>query len=77
MNPATLKAIQQHGARAVSEAAYAAMNGQRAALERVGLGDVRGLGQLHQITVDAFDAMSTAERTADFVQARIAATRVR
>ena len=77
MNPATLEAIQQHGARAVSEAAYAAMNGQRAALERVGLGDVRGLGQLHQITVDAFDAMGTAERAADLAQASIDAARIR
>lgn len=77
MNPATLEAIQQHGARAVSEAAYAAMNGQRAALERVGLGDVRGLGQLHQITVDAFSAMGTAERAADLAQASIDAARIR
>lgn len=53
------------------------MNGQRAALERVGLGDVRGLGQLHQITVDAFDAMGTAERAADLAQASIDAARIR
>lgn len=77
MNPATLEAIRQHGAHAVSEAAYAAMNGQRAALERVGLGDVRGIGPLHQITADAFGAMGTADRAADLTLASIDAARIR
>lgn len=72
----TQSAIQAHGAKRVSDAAYAAMNGQRAALEAVGLGEVRGLGPLHAITVECFAAMSSAERAADLTDAAISAAKL-
>jgi hypothetical protein len=66
-----------HGAKAVSDAAYAAMTGQRTALDRLGLGDVRGVGALHEVTTIAFALMSPNERASDLTQATIDAARVK
>lgn len=69
-------ACATHGARAVSEAAYAAMTGRRAALDAVGLGDAKGIGALHEITVIAFGLMGAADRAADLTQATIDGARI-
>lgn len=68
---AIARACDQHGAGRVSEAAYAAMSGQRAALSAVGLAEAAGLGELHRITTVAYELMEPHERAADLTQATI------
>lgn len=71
------EACVTHGARAVSEAAYAAMAGRRQSLERLGLGEVCGIGSLHEVTVIAFGAMGPADRAADLATAAVDAARIK
>ena len=60
-----------HGAKRVSDAAYAAMEGRRGALQAIGLDGVVGLGPLHEITVVAYKLMSDDDQGADAAQACI------
>jgi len=73
----TIEAINAHGAKVVSDAAYRAMNGDRAALERVGLGDVKGLAALNAVTVECFAQMSGAEKAQDLAEAAINAAKIK
>lgn len=72
----TSNAIKAHGAKAVSDAAYLAMNGDRAALERVGLGHVIGLAALNLVTVECFQAMSDSDKAQDLAEAAINAAKL-
>lgn len=76
MDQRLTEAVLRHGAKQVSDAAYEAMNGRRGLLVAVGLGHVEGLGALHQITVDAYAAMSGAERAEDLAEAAIKAAKL-
>jgi hypothetical protein len=73
----TAEAIKKHGAKAVSDAAYRAMNGDRAALDRVGLSDVKGLSALNTVTVECFAQMSDREKAQDLAEAAINAAKIK
>ena len=60
-----------HGAKTVSDAAYAAMEGRRDALVALGLGDLQGAGALHHATVLAYRMMSDEDQAADLTDAAI------
>ena len=59
-----------HGAKAVSDAAYAAMEGRRVALVALGLGDLQGLAVLHRATSLAYALMSDDDQAADLKAGR-------
>mgnify|MGYP000470498298 CR=1 FL=1 len=69
-------ACRTHGAKAVSDAAYAAMEGRRELLEQVGLGHLAGAGMLHQITAECFELMTPAEKAAELANATITSSRM-
>jgi hypothetical protein len=69
-------ACRKHGAKIVSDAAYAAMDGQRTALDVLGLGALRGLGELHRATVIAYGMMGEHDQAADLTQAAIDAAKL-
>jgi hypothetical protein len=64
-------ACREHGAKAVSDAAYAAMSGNRAGLDRVKLGDVKGIGDLDVVGSTAHKLMEPDEQALDLAQATI------
>lgn len=66
-----IDACRKHGAKVVSDAAYAAMDGRRSELDAIGLGAIRGLGQLHAVTVLAYQLMPDDDRAADLTSAII------
>lgn len=65
-----------HGAKVVSDAAYAAMDGRRTALEALGLGEIRGLGQLHHVTTLAYALMSDEDQAADLTHAVVSGAKL-
>ena len=67
------EACRKHGAKGVSDAAYAAMDGRPAAILALGLGDLRNLGDLHRATSIAYGLMGDDDRAADMTQATIRA----
>lgn len=69
-------ACARFGAKVVSDAAYTAMNGNRDAIERVGLGSASHLRTLLQITEVAFSLMSPSERASDLTEAVILAAKI-
>ena len=69
-------ACRRYGAKAVGDAAYAAMNGRRDALIALGLGHVEGLPALYRVTLTAHAAMTDEERAADLMQASIDAAKL-
>ena len=64
------RAFRKYGAKAVSDAAYAAMEGRRAAITSIGLG-AYAMGALQAITVRAYNLMSDEDRAADLTDAYI------
>lgn len=64
-------ACRKHGAKEVSDACYSAMNGRRAALEALGLGELRGIAQLHLATTVAYNLMGDEDQVADLTTATI------
>ena len=71
-----ITACRTHGAKVVSDAAYAAMDGRRTALEALGLGELHGLGQLHRATVLAYSLMSDEDQAADLTHAVVSGAKV-
>jgi len=68
-----LQACRTHGALRVSDAAYAAMSGQGAALRCLGLGDLCGnLAALNRATTLAYGLMPDEDRAADLAAAEAA-----
>jgi len=68
-------ACRKHGAKNVSDAAYEAMNGQRALIDALGLGSLAGLGDLHRATVLAYGLMGEDDQAADLTRAAIDAAK--
>jgi len=66
---------QLHGAKAVSDAAYAAMRGEYKALSALGV-SVIGIGALHRMTTIAYGQMSIDEQAMDAAQASINLSRL-
>lgn len=64
-------ACRNHGAKIVSDAAYAAMDGRRTALAAMGLGELRGVGNLHRATTIAYELMGDDDQAADLMAATI------
>lgn len=64
-------AIAAHGAAKVHAAAYKAMQGQRQALDAVGLPIDGTVGDLDRIGAAAFAAMGSADRAADLTDLTI------
>jgi len=64
-------AISSHGAAKVHAAAYKAMQGQRQALDAVGLPSDGTIGDLDRIGSAAFAAMGAAGRAADLADLTI------
>ncbi len=71
-----IDACRKHGAKTVSDAAYAAMNGYRSALAALGLGELHGIGPLHHVTVLAFGLMGDDDKAADLTGAIIKASKL-
>ena len=69
-------ACRKYGAKVVSDAAYAAMNGRRATLDRMGLDGLRGLGQLHAATVITYSLMPDEDQAADLTEAAISGAKL-
>ena len=69
-------ACATYGAKAVSDAVYRRMNGDRKALSAVGLPDVQSLGEAHRVTVVAFRLFGAADAAADLADAAISAARL-
>ena len=67
---------RQHGAKILSDAAYAAMESRHAALDALGLQDVRGMGLLYRITSVAYPLMSDEDQAADATHAAIQGARL-
>lgn len=65
----------QHGAKVISDAAYSAMEGRRAAALRLGFGEAT-LPALYRITMQAYRLMSDAEQAGDLADAVIAAAKL-
>lgn len=65
-----------HGAKVVSDAAYSAMEGKRAALIALGLGSISGLGDLHRVTSVAYSLMGDDDQAADLTEAAIKAAKL-
>ena len=63
-------ACHQHGAKRLSDAAYAAMRGDHRALVALGI-SVTGIGSLHRITTVAYSLMDADEQVMDLAQASI------
>lgn len=70
-------ACRAHGTKIVSDAAYAAMTGNRAALNRCGLGNVVGLDKLHAITVVAHAMMAPEDAASDAAEAVIGLAQIK
>lgn len=64
-------ACRAHGAKVVSDAAYTAMRGNRVTLDRVGLGDVKGMWLLDVVGSTAYKLMNPAEKSLDLAQVTI------
>lgn len=64
-------ACREHGAKVVSDAAFAAMRGNRSGLERLKLGDVEGIGLLDVVGSTAYKLMEPEEQALDLAQATI------
>ncbi len=70
-------ACRKHGAKVVSDAAYAAMSGRPAPLQALGLGQCLGnLPALHLITTAAYSLMSDDDQALDLAQASIDAAKM-
>ena len=69
-------ACDTYGVKAVSDAAYKRMQGDRAALSRVGLDDVPTLAEANHITIICYRLMSPDERAADLTDAAIDTARL-
>lgn len=73
-----LAALRTHGAKVVSDAAYAAMAGRTTALTALGMGHCIGnLPALMLITTEAYALMPDEDRAADLAQASIDAAKLR
>lgn len=66
---------RRHGAKVCSDAAYAAMEGRRAAAMRLGFGEAN-VPTLYRITTVAYSLMSESEQAADLADAAIAGARI-
>lgn len=66
---------RKHGAKACSDAAYAAMEGKRGAADVLGFGEAT-LPALYRITIVAYALMSDDDQLADLTRASIDAARV-
>lgn len=64
-------ACREHGAKVVSDAAYAAMGGNRAGLDRVKLGDVKGVYLLDVVGSTAHKLMEPDEQAMDLAEVTI------
>jgi hypothetical protein len=73
----TSEAIKAYGAKAVSDAAYRAMNGDRSKMERIGLAHVRGLVALNEVAAHCFALMSNDEKAQDLSEAAISAAKLK
>lgn len=71
-----IAACRKHGAKNVSDAAYAAMNGNRVVMASLGLGELSGLGQLHRATVLAYSLMGDDDQASDLTLAAINAAKL-
>jgi hypothetical protein len=70
-------ACRKHGAKIISDAAYAAMSGRLAPLQALGLGHCIGnLPALHLITTTAYALMSDDDQAMDAAQASINAAKL-
>lgn len=70
-------ACRRHGAKIVSDAAYAAMSGRHAPLQAIGLGPCAGnLPALHLIVTTAYELMGDEDKVADLAQASIDAAKI-
>lgn len=66
-----IDACRKHGAKVVSDAAYAAMEGRPAALVAIGLGALQHVGALMRITSITYTLMSDDDQAADYTKAVI------
>ena len=74
----TTAACRKHGAKVVSDAAYAAMSGRGPALVALGLGHCVGnLPALHLITTTAYALMPDEDQALDLTQASIDAAKIK
>lgn len=64
-------ACEIHGAKVVSDAAYRRMNGDRAALPKLGLEDPATLGDANRITTICHRLMTPEDKAMDLAQASI------
>ena len=71
-----IDSCRKHGAKVASDAAYAAMEGRRAALIALGLGELQGLADLHRVTTLAYALMSDDDQAADLTKAVIDASKL-
>ena len=71
-----IDACRKHGAKVVSDAAYAAMEGRHAALLSIGLGDLRGLAALHKAATLAYELMPAEDQAADLCKAIVDASKL-
>lgn len=69
-------ACRKHGAKVVSDAAYAAMEGRRTALVALGLGELHSLSDLHAATLVAYRVMPDDDQAADLTDAIIKASKL-
>jgi hypothetical protein len=76
-NQSILEACDRFGAKTVSDAAYRRMNGDHAALAKVGLQNAPNLGEAEAIAKIAFDLMSPQERAEDAANAVISAAKIK
>lgn len=65
------QACDIHGAKAVSDAAFRRMNGDHAALPKLGLEDPATLGDANRITAICYKLMSPEDKAMDLAQASI------
>lgn len=71
-------ACRKHGAKIISDAAYAAMAGRHAPLQALGLGQCIGnLPALHLVTTTAYALMSDDDQALDLAQASIDAAKLK
>ena len=71
-----INACSKHGAKVVSDAAYAAMEGRPAVLIGIGLGELRGLAALHKTTTLAYELMPDEDKAADLCKAIVDASKL-
>lgn len=72
-----IDACRKHGAKLVSDAAYAAMSGKRSQIVALGLGGLADLAALNRAAVIAFGLMGDDDKAADLTQAIIDAAKIK